>query len=128
MTKSSIILIVLWALAAQAETPLPDATKEARAQALFHELRCVVCQGENIADSSADIAADMRSQVRKMVAEGDDNDDIQSFFVSRYGEGVLMTPRLTPATWLLWAGPLVILALGLAIVLAYFGMGRVTKR
>ena len=120
---SLVIFLSLWSCLAWAAAPVDGP----RATALFQELRCVVCKGESIADSSADVAADMRAGVRAMIAQGKSDDDIKSFFVSRYGDAVLMTPRLSPHTWLLWLAPLVLLGLGIAIIFAYFSAARIGR-
>jgi cytochrome c-type biogenesis protein CcmH len=127
------IMVVLGALACASahalplEEPLPVAGQEARAQALFHEIRCVVCQGESIADSSADIAADMRRLIRGRVAMGDSNDAIKTYLASRYGDGILMQPPLTSSTALLWFGPLIILLVAMIIAFNYFCHPRLAR-
>ena len=103
------------------DRPLPDATQEARAQALFDGIRCVVCQHEAIADSPAVIAADMRGLVREQIAAGRSDAQIKQDLVRRYGDFVLFRPPVRPATWLLWFGPfLLVAAVGAALLL----MGR----
>ncbi|HEY0598910.1 cytochrome c-type biogenesis protein [Brevundimonas sp.] len=84
---------------------LPDAAQEARAQALFEGIRCVVCQHEAIADSPAVIAADMRGLVREQIAAGRSDAEIRQDLVRRYGDFVLFKPPVRLATWLLWFGP-----------------------
>lgn len=99
------------------DRPLPDAAQEARARALFDDIRCVVCQHEAIADSPAGIAADMRGLVREEIAAGRTDQQIRDDLVSRYGDFVLFTPPLRSGTWLLWFGPLaVLLAAGTGLV------------
>ena len=101
-----------------ADRPLPDAAQEARAKALFADIRCVVCQHEAIADSPAVIAADMRMLVREQVAAGRSDAEIKQDLVRRYGDFVLFKPPVRAATWLLWFGPLAaLLAVG-AVLLA----------
>lgn len=100
------------ALALNLDTPLPDAAQEARAKALFHDIRCVVCAGEAIADSPAEVARDMRREVRARIKGGDSDAAIKAYLVSRYGDAVLMRPPFKPATLLLWFGPLLLLAGG----------------
>ncbi len=85
---------------------LPNAAQEARAQALFDDIRCVVCQHEAIADSPAGIAADMRRLVREEIAAGRSDAEIRTDLVERYGDFVLFTPPMRGSTWLLWFGPL----------------------
>jgi cytochrome c-type biogenesis protein CcmH len=92
------------------DRPLPDAAQEARAQALFDGVRCVVCQHEAIADSPAGIAADMRQLVREQVAAGRSDGEIKQDLVRRYGDFVLFRPPVRVSTWLLWFGPLAVMA------------------
>lgn len=101
-------------LTAQAEPPagpdrpLPDARQEARAQALFEDIRCVVCQHEAIADSPAGVAGDMRAWVREQVAAGRTDQQIRDELVRRYGDYVLFTPPFRAETLLLWLVPFLI--------------------
>ena len=88
------------------DRPLPDAAQEARAQALFKDIRCVVCQHEAIADSPAVIAADLRGLVRDEIAAGRSDAEIRRDLVRRYGDFVLFRPPVRLGTWLLWFGPL----------------------
>ncbi|HYC69314.1 cytochrome c-type biogenesis protein [Brevundimonas sp.] len=88
------------------DRPLPDAAQEARAQALFKGIRCVVCQHEAIADSPAVIAADLRGLVREEIAAGRSDAEIKRDLVRRYGDFVLFKPPVRFGTWLLWFGPL----------------------
>lgn len=99
------------------DRPLPDAAQEARAKALFRDIRCVVCQHEAISDSPAGVAADMRRLVREEVAAGRTDAQIRDGLVARYGDYVLFSPPLKAGTLLLWLGPAALLLLGLAIVL-----------
>jgi cytochrome c-type biogenesis protein CcmH len=93
------------------DQPLPQAAQEARAQALFDDIRCVVCQHEAIADSPAGIAADMRRLVREEIAAGRTDRQIRQDLVRRYGDFVLFSPPVRIGTWLLWFGPLAALLL-----------------
>lgn len=99
------------------DRPLPDAAQEARAQALFDDIRCVVCQHEAIADSPAVIAADMRQLVREQVAAGRSDAEIEQDLVRRYGDFVLFQPPVRFGTWLLWFGPTGLMALVLGLLL-----------
>ena len=99
------------------DRPLPDAAQEARAQALFDGVRCVVCQHEAIADSPAVIAADMRQLVREQVAAGRSDAEIRQDLVRRYGDFVLFKPPVRGGTWLLWFGPVGLMAAVLALFL-----------
>lgn len=106
------------------DAPLPDAASEARAKALFADIRCVVCQHESIADSPAGVAADLRRLVREEIAAGRSDREIRDDLVRRYGDYVLFSPPFNAATWLLWLGPAV-LAL-LAGLLLLFRARRAT--
>ena len=99
------------------DRPLPDAAQEARAQALFDRIRCVVCQHEAIADSPAVIASDMRQLVRDQIAAGRSDAEIREDLVRRYGDFVLFQPPVRFGTWLLWFGPVTLLAGVLALLL-----------
>lgn len=115
MRKSLILLVFLAspAFAVQPDEILPDPALEARAREISRDLRCPVCQGENIDDSNATISRDLRVLVRERLVAGDTNDQVIDFIVDRYGEFVLFEPRATGANWLLWlAGPAMLLAGG----------------
>jgi cytochrome c-type biogenesis protein CcmH len=111
----SLIAIVL---AAATPGVLGDPAQEARAQALEREIRCVQCQNEPIAQSTADIAVDMRALVRERVAAGDSDAEIRAFFQERYGDFVLFRPPWDARTWALWAAPFLLLAAGLAVIVS----------
>lgn len=103
------------------DRPLPDAAQEARAQALFDDIRCVVCQHEAIADSPAGIAADMRGLVREEIAAGRTDKQIRQDLVRRYGDFVLFKPPVRGGTWLLWFGPLAALLITAAALIRRAG-------
>ena len=105
--------------AAAPDRPLPDAAQEARAQALFEDVRCVVCQHESIADSPAGIAGDMRQRIREEIASGDTDAAVRADLVRLYGDYILFTPPVRGGTWLLWFGPLVLVLLGAAALIAF---------
>ena len=92
-----------------ANRQLPNAAQEARAQALMAELRCLVCQGQSIADSDAELAGDMRDLVRRCIAAGEKPGEIRSWLIGRYGSWVSYRPTAEPAAWPLWLTPLVLL-------------------
>jgi cytochrome c-type biogenesis protein CcmH len=95
---------------------LDDPAQEAKARELMHTLRCLKCQSQSIADSDAPMAGDMRHQVRTRIAAGEDPEAVRAWLVARYGDYVSYTPRMTSATWPLFAVPLVIVVLaGLTI-------------
>lgn len=95
-----------------ANRQLPDPEQEAEATALMETLRCLVCQGQSIADSDADMAADMRALVRRRIAAGEEPEEIRSWLVDRYGRWVTYDPPLDALTWPLWLIPLALLAIG----------------
>ena len=92
---------------------LPDPRQEAQAKALMETLRCLVCQGQSIADSDADMAGDMRSMVRERIAAGERPEHIRAWLVDRYGKWVSYKPPVDAVTWPLWAAPLLLLGVGL---------------
>lgn len=98
--------------AAEPEKFLPDTQQEARAHALFQELRCVVCESQSIADSKAELAQDMRVLIRERISTGETDASIRTYLVSRYGKHILMKPPLEASTALLWFGPIAILGMG----------------
>jgi cytochrome c-type biogenesis protein CcmH len=93
-------------------TQLPDPRQEAAAQALMQTIRCVVCQGQSIADSDADLAGDMRALVRQRIAAGEKPEAIRAWLVQRYGRWVSYRPPIDAVTWPLWAAPLLLLVFG----------------
>lgn len=110
--------LLLMLIAAIAPAALGDPAQEARAQALEMEIRCVQCQNEPIAQSTADIATDMRALVRERIAAGDSDEQIRTFFRQRYGDFVLFRPPLDIRTWLLWLSPLLLLSAGAGALIA----------
>ena len=106
--------LALPAIAVRPEEILPDPALESRARALGKELRCLVCQNQSIDDSDADLARDLRRLVRERLVAGDTDPAIRSFLVDRYGDFVRLDPPLKASTLLLWFGPALVLALGLA--------------
>lgn len=99
-----------------ANRQLPDPRQEARARALMEELRCLVCQGQSIADSDAEIAGDMRHLVRTRIAAGESPGAIRAWLVERYGHWVSYRPPAEPVGWPLWGAPLILLVLGTLLV------------
>lgn len=91
---------------------LPDARQEAQAQALMEQLRCLVCQGQSIADSDAEIAGDMRDLVRRRIAAGERPGEIRSWLIQRYGTWISYRPTAEPAAWPLWLAPIALLLIG----------------
>ena len=95
-----------------ANRQLPDARQEAKAEALMEELRCLVCQGQSIADSDAELAGDMRDLVRRRIAAGEKPAAIRSWLVQRYGSWISYRPTDEPAAWPLWLAPIALLIAG----------------
>ncbi len=106
------ILIMGSALAVEPSERLQDPAQEARAREVSKALRCVVCQNESIDDSNAELAKDMRILVRERIASGDSNQAVLDYMLARYGDFVLLKPRLQATTIALWAAPFFILAFG----------------
>jgi len=100
------------ALAVQPDEMLPDPALEARARALSKELRCMVCQNQSIDDSDAPLARDLRILVREHLRAGETDQQVLDFLIARYGEFVLLRPRFSPHTVLLWLTPLGVLVIG----------------
>ena len=103
------------ALTPQDETLTPD--QELRYRSMIHELRCLVCQNQTIADSSADLAGDLRREVRQHIAAGASDDDVRRYVTDRYGDFVLYKPPLTTRTAVLWIGPFMLVGFGLLVVI-----------
>jgi cytochrome c-type biogenesis protein CcmH len=106
-----------------ANRQLPDARQEARAQDLMEELRCLVCQGQSIADSDAEIAGDMRDLVRRRISEGESPAAIRAWLIERYGSWVSYKPTTGPTTLALWLAPLMFLLAG-----AWIAASRIKRR
>ena len=119
MKMMAFILSVALAHAAwggEAAPAAADPALEARVNALSTELRCLVCQNQTLADSNAPLAVDLRNQIREKMQQGASERDIIDFMVARYGDFVLYRPPLKATTVLLWAGPLLLLIAGIAIL------------
>ncbi|MEL7105494.1 MAG: cytochrome c-type biogenesis protein [Pseudomonadota bacterium] len=121
MIRLALILLLLGApaFAVEPDEMLADPVLEARANALDDEIRCVQCRSENIASSNADWARDARLMVRALIADGASDADVLDFFVDRYGEVVLMTPRAQGANLVLWAAAPLMLLVALGASFAY---------
>jgi cytochrome c-type biogenesis protein CcmH len=128
-----LLLALFFAVPAFAQSSLPpsryaygqleDPRQEAEAKALMETLRCLVCQGQSIADSDADMAGDMRALVRERIKAGEKPEAIRAWLVERYGAWVSYRPPVEPLTWPLWAAPLLLVAAGL-----YFARGRFRRK
>lgn len=112
------------AAAPMANVQLPDPAKERDAKALMETLRCVVCQGQSIADSDAEMAGDMRSLVRERIAKGETPDRVRDWLIERYGDYVSYDPPLSGATAPLWIAPLALLAIGALVAARSFKRRR----
>jgi cytochrome c-type biogenesis protein CcmH len=104
------------AAAVQIDAPMSPGV-QARWDHIAAELRCLVCQNESLASSNAELAVDLRRELRSLIEQGRSDDDIRSFLVSRYGDFVLYKPEVKPVTWLLWFGPFVLFLGALAVAL-----------
>jgi len=126
MTRWLVILAALISAPAWADDSMPSApyayrqlenpAQEAKAQALMETVRCLVCQGQSIADSDASMAGDMRHLIRSRIQAGEDPDAIRSWLVERYGDYVSYKPRVTAMTWPLFALPLALMALAVLLL------------
>ncbi|HCB75968.1 MAG TPA: cytochrome C biogenesis protein [Sphingomonas bacterium] len=112
------------AAAPMANVQLPDPAKERDAKALMETLRCVVCQGQSIADSDAEMAGDMRSLVRERIAKGETPDRVRDWLIERYGDYVSYDPPLSGATAPLWIAPLALLVIGALVAARSFKRRR----
>ena len=112
------------ALAVQPDEILPNAGLEARARNLSKELRCMVCQNQSIDDSDAPLARDLRVLVRERLVAGDSDAEVLDFLTARYGDFVLLKPRLTAHTALLWLAPFAIVLAGVFAVIAFLRRRR----
>jgi len=106
-------------MAKEAAPMAADLAVEKRMVAISEELRCLVCQNESLAGSHAELALDLRREIRKMIGEGKTDQEILDFMVARYGDFVRFRPPVKPTTWLLWGGPFVLMAGGLGALIAF---------
>lgn len=94
--------------------------QEERANNLFKETRCLVCEGQNIYESNSDSAEDMKKLISEMIIDGNSDNEIKSFLVSRYGDWIIMTPPINQSTYFLWFSPIIILLIGIVFILRKF--------
>ena len=114
---ASVFLLASPILLANEATPIAE------------EMRCLVCQNESLAGSRADLAQDLRQEIRGLIRQGKTDDEIRAFMVERYGDFVLYRPPVKPITWLLWIGPFIILLGGILALLLYVRRrGDMTKK
>ena len=114
--------LALMAAAAPAKDAAPlaeDPAVEARLVHISEELRCLVCQNESLAGSRADLALDLKREIRTMIKQGQTDQEIRDFLVNRYGDFVLYRPPVKPTTWLLWGGPFVLMVGGVIALIAF---------
>ncbi len=116
----SFLILTSTVMAAPIETfKFDSAETEKTFHKLSEELRCLVCQNQNIAESNADLAKDLRLEIYTMLIDGQSEAEIVDFMVQRYGDYVLYRPPFKPMTWLLWFGPAIIFLLGLVFAVRY---------
>ena len=96
-----------------------DPVVEARLITIAEEMRCLVCQNESLAGSRAELAQDLRKELREQIRAGKSDEEIREFMVSRYGDFVLYRPRVKPVTYLLWGGPFALMLLGVIVLMRY---------
>ena len=114
------LLVPNAAIAVLPDEVLDDPVLEGRARDLSQVIRCLVCQNESIDTSNAELARELRLLVRERLTAGDSDGEVLDYLVDRYGDFVLLQPRMTPANYLLWFGPAALLLVGLAGVAFYF--------
>ena len=107
-----------------ANEQLPDPRQEAQAKNLMLTIRCIVCQGQSIADSDAELAGDMRAMVRTRIAAGEKPEAIRKWLIERYGQWVSYKPLVEPLTWPLWFAPLILLGVGALVARGRFRKHR----
>ena len=114
------------ARAAEATPLAEDPVVEQRLVNIAEELRCLVCQNESLAGSRADLAQDLRREIRELIRQGKSDQQIRDYLVNRYGDFVLYRPPVKPTTWLLWGGPFVLLIAAIAGLLVFVRKRRPT--
>ena len=116
LAAAAFVLVASLAFAGKMDPPTQtEDALDARLKQLETELRCLVCQNQTLADSNADLAEDLRREVRALAVAGKSDDEIRSYLVARYGDFVLYDPPVKPLTWLLWFGPFALLIAGAAV-------------
>lgn len=117
LLSAACLTLTQASFAADAPSAAADPVLEKRVMAISEELRCLVCQNQTIADSNAELAVDLKNQVRDMLKQGKSEQDIKQYMVQRYGDFVLYRPPVQNNTWFLWVGPFVLLLAGLGFLL-----------
>lgn len=125
----ALLLQLSWspAFANEAAPLADDPVVEQRLLVIAEEVRCLVCQNESLAGSRADLAQDLRREIRSLIKQGKTDQEVMDFLVSRYGDYVRYRPPVKPSTWLLWGGPFVLLAGGLAALVLFVRRRRHTS-
>ncbi|HKK05337.1 MAG TPA: cytochrome c-type biogenesis protein [Gammaproteobacteria bacterium] len=111
-----LVLIAPLLMAAAAGPTVNESAVDKRLYRLTSELRCLVCANETLADSNADLAVNLRRQIRQMMRNGASDKQVVAYLTDRYGDYVLYRPPVKPSTWLLWFGPLLLLTIGAAVL------------
>ena len=129
MKRATLLLTLLscfaFAIAAkEAQPSAADPVLEERVMKLSKELRCLVCQNETLADSRADLAEDLRREIREQMKAGKSDKEVIAFLTARYGKFILYNPPVDPTTYLLWFGPFVLMLAGLAVLFRYLRQRR----
>jgi cytochrome c-type biogenesis protein CcmH len=129
MKRKALFLLLLSCLsvsivAKEAKPSAADPVLEERVMKLSKELRCLVCQNETLADSRADLAEDLRSEIREQMKAGKSDKQIVAYLTDRYGKFILYNPPVDPTTYLLWFGPFLLLIAGLAVLFRYLKQRR----
>jgi cytochrome c-type biogenesis protein CcmH len=129
MKRKGLLLLLFSCLALsivakEAQPSAADPALEERVMKLSKELRCLVCQNETLADSRADLAEDLRIQIREQMKAGKTDKQIVAYLTDRYGKFILYNPPVDPTTYLLWFGPFVLLIAGLAVLFRYLKQRR----
>ena len=115
-----MLALALGVAGAKEAAPLAeDPAVEQRLVAISEEMRCLVCQNESLSASRSDLAQDLRRELRTLIKQGKTDAEIRDFMVSRYGDFVLYRPRVSPTTWLLWAGPFLLMIVAVVVLLVY---------
>ena len=128
LTFAMIVILAPVAHAVQPDEILDDPALEERARAITLELRCLVCQNQSVDDSNAPLARDLRILVRDRLLAGDSDAEVIDYVVDRYGDYVLLRPPFRTATWLLWLGPFVVLAIAIGLLIVIVRRHRMTKQ
>ncbi len=128
MKKFALLILVVFCIAslvmAKEAKPAEDPQIEQRMRALTEQLRCLVCQNETLADSRADLAEDLRKEIREQMKAGKSDQEIIAFLTQRYGDFVLYKPPVKSTTYLLWFGPFVLLFTGTSVLYRYLKRRR----